>query len=475
MKTLRLFLLVACALVAINVQAQWNLVWSDEFTSGISGDWVFETGTGSGGWGNNELEYYRRENATVSNGQLVITARREAFGGMQYTSARMKTQGRRSWRYGKIEARIAMPSFQGVWPAFWMLGDNIGSVGWPKCGEIDIMEHVNTGGAVYGTIHWDNNGYVSYGGNTTTSITSFHNYTIEWDASAIRWYVDGVKYHEANIANSINGTNEFHANFFILLNLAIGGNWPGFTVDNNAFPANMYVDYVRVYQAGSTPPPPPPTSSAPIGRTIAIRGNNNLFVSGNNGTAPLICNRTTAQAWEQFTVVDAGGGKIALRSMGKYVSSENGTAAMTANRTTIGDWEKFDWVVSGSGFALRGNNGRYVSSENGAANMMCNRTTIGGWEVFSYTIAAREATSPLQEETQLDDSALDVFPNPSANGSVTINVARPSNVTIVDMKGKPVVSEFVEKSLTVNNMTSGLYIVNRRDKQSKSVKKLVIR
>jgi beta-glucanase (GH16 family) len=228
----------------------WQLVWSDEFTSGIGPDWVFETGTGTNGWGNNELQYYRRENATVANGQLVITAKRESFGGMQYTSARMKTQGRKSWKYGKIEARIAMPSFQGVWPAFWMLGDNITTVGWPACGEIDIMEHVNTGGAVHGTIHWsdNNNQYASYGGQTSTTITSFHLYTIEWDASLIKWFVDGVKFHEANIQNGVNGTNEFHNNFFILLNMAIGGNWPGFTIDNNAFPANMYVDYVRVYQ-----------------------------------------------------------------------------------------------------------------------------------------------------------------------------------------------------------------------------------
>jgi beta-glucanase (GH16 family) len=232
----------------------YQLVWADEFTSGISSDWVFETGNGSGGWGNNELEYYRRENATVQNGQLVITAKKESYGGFNYTSVRMKTQGKKSWKYGKIEARIAMPAFQGVWPAFWMLGDNISTVTWPACGEIDIMEHVNTENKSYGTIHWrDNNGnYANYGGNTSVSVTGFHVYTIEWDASAIKWFIDGTKFHEANIANSINGTDEFHNNFFILLNMAIGGNWPGSTVDNNAFPASMYVDYVRVYQLSST-------------------------------------------------------------------------------------------------------------------------------------------------------------------------------------------------------------------------------
>jgi beta-glucanase (GH16 family) len=256
MNKLKLFFAAMFLTASIPVISQnWQLVWQDEFTSGISPDWVFETGTGSGGWGNNELQYYRRENATVSNGQLVITAKREAFGGMQYTSARMKTQGRKSWKYGKIEARISMPSFQGVWPAFWMLGDNISSVSWPACGEIDIMEHVNTGGAVHGTIHWsdNNNNYANYGGQTSTTITNSHVYSIEWDGSLIKWFVDGVKYHEANIANGVNGTSEFHNNFFILLNLAIGGNWPGFTIDNNAFPANMYVDYVRVYQNVSVP------------------------------------------------------------------------------------------------------------------------------------------------------------------------------------------------------------------------------
>jgi beta-glucanase (GH16 family) len=258
MKTNKLlFLVVTLLLAAGNLFAQnWQLVWSDEFTNGISGDWVFETG--AGGWGNNELQYYRRENASVQNGQLVISAKRESFGGANYTSVRMKTQGKKSWKFGKIEARIATPSFQGVWPAFWMLGDNISSVGWPSCGEIDIMEHVNTGGEVRGTIHWANaNGsHAEYGGGTSTNITTFHNYSVEWDASSIKWLVDGVKYHEANIAGNINSTDELHNNFFILLNLAIGGNWPGFSIDNGAFPANMYVDYVRVYQDNGIPPPP---------------------------------------------------------------------------------------------------------------------------------------------------------------------------------------------------------------------------
>jgi beta-glucanase (GH16 family) len=226
----------------------YQLVWSDEFNGASvnTTNWSFETG--AGGWGNNEQEYYRSQNATVSNGNLVITAKRESFGGANYTSARLKTQGKRQFTYGRIEARIKLPLGQGLWPAFWMLGSNIGSAGWPKCGETDIMEHINTSNTIYGTIHWDNNGHAQYGGNTNTTPASYHVYSVEWTSSSIKWFVDGVKYVEANILNNINGTDEFHRSFFILLNMAVGGNWPGQTIDNSKLPASMYVDYVRVYQ-----------------------------------------------------------------------------------------------------------------------------------------------------------------------------------------------------------------------------------
>jgi hypothetical protein len=133
-----------------------------------------------------------------------------------------------------------------------------------------------------------------------------------------------------------------------------------------------------------TPYFPGSNNNAPIGSTITLRGNNNLYVSSENGAAPMQCNRPSAQGWEQFTVVDAGGGKIALRNQSKYVSSENGTAPITCNRASIGEWEKFDWIVNADGkISLRGNNGRYISSENGVAAMTCNRTAIGPWEAFS--------------------------------------------------------------------------------------------
>lgn len=364
---------------AANLAAAYQLVWSDEFngTSVNTANWNFETGNPNV---NNEREYYQSANATVSNGNLVITARKQSVGGQPYTSARLNTAGHFTTLYGRIEARIKLPSGQGLWPAFWMLGSNINqpNVGWPKCGEIDIMEHVNTNNTIYGTIHWDANGHVQYGGNTTTTITDYHVYAVEWDVNGIRWYVDDNLYATANIQNNINSTEEFHNSpFFIILNMAVGGDFPGQTVDDSQLPASMYVDYVRVYSMTNA------GGGAPIGATITLKGNNNAFVSSENGTQPMTCNRATAAGWEQFTVVDAGGGKIALQSQGKYVSSENGLNPITCNRTTIGDWEKFDWISNADGsVSLRGNNGRYISSENGQQAMTCNRTTASAWESF---------------------------------------------------------------------------------------------
>lgn len=362
-------------------EATYQLVWEDLF-DGNSVDqskWNFENGNLHV---NNEKQYYQPANATVTGGNLVITARKQTVEGQPYTSARLNTNGKFTIQYGRIEARIRLSSGQGLWPAFWMLGANIGQpgVGWPKCGEIDIMEQVNTSNTIYGTIHWDSNGYVRYGGTTPTSFTDYHIYAVEWDANSIRWFVDGNNYATANIQNNINSTEEFHKPFFIILNLAVGGDFPGQNVDESKLPASMWVDYVKVYNIVNTP-----GGNAPIGSTITLRGNNNSYVSGENGTQAMNCNRPTPQAWEQFTVVDAGGGKVALLSQGKYVSSENGAAAITCNKATIGDWEKFDWVSNADGtISLRGNNGRYISSENGVQPMTCNRTTIDGWERFRF-------------------------------------------------------------------------------------------
>ncbi len=241
----------------------YQLVWQDEFNGGISPDWIFETGNGSDGWGNQEFQYYRRENTRVENGALVITAKRENVDGFRYTSSRMKTQGKRSFTYGKIEARIDVPYGQGLWPAFWTLGESISQIGWPACGEIDVMEHINSDNSTFGTIHWsDQNGnYATYSGDRAGNVRGYHVYTIEWTDQFIKWFVDGELFHEADIAGGKNGTEEFHKPQFLLLNLAVGGRFPGFEVDDSRLPAQLRVDYVRVYQKGGTPPPPPPPPS----------------------------------------------------------------------------------------------------------------------------------------------------------------------------------------------------------------------
>lgn len=249
---MKIYLLLLIILCSIHGKAQFtSLVWSDEFDEPTinRSNWTYDTG--GGGWGNNELEYYttRPENSNIENGNLQIIAKKETLGGRNYTSARMKTQGLQSFTYGKIEARIKAPVGQGIWPAFWMLGNSINQsgVGWPKCGEIDILEHINLETNIHGTIHWDNNGHAQYGGSTPCDVTKWHIYGIEWDEKAIKWFLDGKKYHEASILNNINSTHEFHLPFFIILNLAVGGNWPGPPNTATLFPDTLFVDYVRVY------------------------------------------------------------------------------------------------------------------------------------------------------------------------------------------------------------------------------------
>ncbi len=230
---------------------KYSLLWSDEF-SGSSIDttkWNFETGNLHV---NNEEEYYQAANATVANGMLSITAKNESQGGQPYTSARMNTQNKFTVTYGKIEARIKLPTGAGLWPAFWMLGSDISIVSWPVCGEIDIMEHINSDSLIYGTMHWASGGQAaSYGLNMASTPSQWHIYSVTWDTNSIKWYVDNNLYVTGNIANNINSTNAFHNPFFIILNLAVGGDWPGAYVDPGKLPATMLVDYVRVYQASN--------------------------------------------------------------------------------------------------------------------------------------------------------------------------------------------------------------------------------
>lgn len=230
-------------------------LWHDEFDSIDTTQWSFETG--ASGWGNNEWQYYtnRSENAYVQDGVLHIRANKEDYEGAKYTSARMITKGKFSFTYGTIEARIALPTGNGIWPAFWMLGENIDAVSWPACGEIDIIEAVNSENVVYGTNHWQyEGGHVQYGNSTkdyygtskALDITQFHNYKMVWNEKLIAMYVDDFKYQEIAIENAADGLEAFHKPQFFILNVAVAGSWPGFDVDDAQFPNEMLVDYIRV-------------------------------------------------------------------------------------------------------------------------------------------------------------------------------------------------------------------------------------
>ena len=233
----------------------WQLVWHDEFDGAVLDTTKWTWDTGGSGWGNAELEYYtnRVENAHLENGYLVIEARQEPFGNREYTSARLKTQGLGAWSFGRIEARIQIPRGQGLWPAFWMLGFNIAQVGWPWCGEIDIMENIGKEPAtVHGTVHGP--GYSGANGLTSAyHLTSgafadtFHVFAIEWQLDSIRWYVDSTLYKTVT-ASAVPGQWVFNHPYFILLNVAVGGYWPGNPDATTVFPQTMRVDYVRVYQ-----------------------------------------------------------------------------------------------------------------------------------------------------------------------------------------------------------------------------------
>ncbi len=234
-----------------------ELIWQDEFsgTTINEGNWTFETGTGSNGWGNNELQYYKKENTFLREGNLVIEARKENFNGRNYTSSRMITQNKFDFKYGRVDIRAVLPYGQGIWPALWMLGANFSSVGWPACGEIDIVELIGGGekdSRIYGTAHWadDAGKLASYGGkyNLNTGIFNdeFHVFSIIWSSSRITWYVDDIEYHV--IDTSPSELSEFQNNFFLICNVAVGGNWPESPDASTVFPQRMIIDYIRIFQ-----------------------------------------------------------------------------------------------------------------------------------------------------------------------------------------------------------------------------------
>jgi beta-glucanase (GH16 family) len=235
---------------SVTVTVAQTILWSDEFDTPGAPDpakWGYDLG--AGGWGNAELQYYtnRPENAIVEGGVLKIKSIRENFSGSTFTSARLKTQGKFDFKYGKVEARAKLPAGVGTWAAIWMLGSDIATVGWPACGEIDIMEHLGRElNKIYGTLHYPGHSGGNADGNTkmiANATTEFHIYSTEWTAASIKIYVDGQLIHSVANSNAI----PFNHNFFIIMNLAMGGNFGG-PVDASVNGGTMEVDYIRVSQ-----------------------------------------------------------------------------------------------------------------------------------------------------------------------------------------------------------------------------------
>ncbi|WP_344872719.1 RICIN domain-containing protein [Nonomuraea antimicrobica] len=328
-----LALLVPTAGTASAAPAPGPLVWSDEFNgaAGTAVDqskWRFDIG--GSGWGNNEQQYYTnstRNAAMDGAGNLVITARRENpagyqchYGTCQYTSARLLTAATFTRAYGRFEARMKIPRGQGIWPAFWMLGNDIGSVGWPNSGEIDIMENIGREpSTVHGTIHGPGySGGAGIGAGYSIGgafADAFHTFSVDWSPNLIVWYVDGNEYQRRTPADLGGNRWVFDHPFFMIMNVAVGGYWPGYPDGSTTFPQSLTVDYVRVYA--------PPTGGT--GGQITGIGGKCVDVAGAataNGTAVQLwdCNGSGAQSWTW----NADG---SVRALGKCMDVAAGSTA----------------------------------------------------------------------------------------------------------------------------------------------------
>ena len=242
--------------IKVYVQKELQLIWQDEFDQDgapNNSNWIYNTGNGDNGWGNNESEYYtdRLDNAKVENGVLKITAKKENYEGFSYTSARLLTAGKFDFTYGRIDVSAKLPVGSGLWPAIWMLGANISTIGWPACGEIDIMEYVgNNPGQISSALHTTSSSgsTVNYKAKSITNeTTEFHLYSMIWTADSITFLLDDVAYYVYNPSTKNDQTWPFYNKQFIILNVAVGGNLGG-TIDPNFTSSTMEIDYVRVYQ-----------------------------------------------------------------------------------------------------------------------------------------------------------------------------------------------------------------------------------
>ncbi len=403
-----LLCMLVLAFNAGSVYGAWQLVWSDEFngTSIASTNWTFETGNNNG-WGNSEREYYtsRTNNAYVANGVLHIVAQQESFGGFPFTSARMKTQNLFSKLYGRIEFRAKLPHGLGYWPALWMLGTNIPSVGWPWCGEVDVMECQGSWNSqVQGTIH-----YANTNGNDLSqtkvyplpvsgdSVTNFHTYAIEWTTNSIKWLIDSNTVQTWTTWGAPSGPYSypvpFNRPFFLIMNVAVGGSYLGYPSDstitnNTVFPGEMQVDYVRVYDSV------PAVPDAPTG----------LVAGAGNGKAYLTWDASTSGA-TGYNV------KRATNSGGPYMLLAS-TAANSYVDANLSSCANYYYVVSGTNSLGEGSNSTEAAVSLGTFSLAVNSGGSGVAQFIADTYVAGGAQATPSTAT-IDTSAV-LAPAPQA-------------------------------------------------------------
>lgn len=462
----------------VSADTNYQLVWSDEFegTSLNRDNWNVEV-NGNGG-GNNELQYYRdsEENIKVSDGTLKITALKESYNGKNYTSGRINTRNKQSFKYGRIEARIKLPCFQGIWPAFWMLGDSYATEGWPKCGEIDIMEAINAENKVYGTVHWSyQNNHAEAGGNlSNVDRTQWHVYAIEWTQTQIKWYCDDVNFYTQSISDAAE-MQEFKAKHFIIFNVAVGGNWPGFTVDDSYFPdsSTMEVDYVRVYQHQKeeyTGPTVTITDDVVASTTSNWESYFGSDWQGGSGTATLngtaadgITMNVTAAGSANYGDESRWGIQATLSSLTCYPGN-----TYTYNCTITSDKDKvvfvkvaddLDTELAGEYITLKAGVPYNYSKEvevpddyEGALKLAfglgkCNGDTIGDDEGFNLTISdvSLKVTATIPED-QVPDHLKPSTPSQDTNGTTTnTNSNTNTNVNTNTTVGSETTAQTVKK------------------------------
>jgi len=389
-----LLLLSLTVLNVMSLQAQdWQLVWSDEFDGNSLDEskWSYQFGTGASeglsGWGNNELQYYtdREENVFVQNGNLHIVAREESYQGRNYTSARLRSIDQGDWRYGRFEIRAKVPEGQGIWPAIWMMPTDDVYGRWPASGEIDIMELVgHEPNVVHGTIHYGPPHTYSGGSLTKESgaySDEFHTYALEWERGEMRWYIDGEHYHtETNwFTDEHDFPAPFEQRFHLLLNVAVGGNWPGSPDHTTEFPQEMVIDYVRVYQDAEAEP----RVSLPLTFEDRFFNWDDAFTGFEGGSVSVVENpdpdNTNNSGWVGMMVKDGGeyragatfeaersfsfSGELNEITMNVWsprpdvpilikMEQQNGDAEyeIVQQTTESGQWEKITWNVPASGY-----------------------------------------------------------------------------------------------------------------------------